>query len=38
MTTPVGRFDVKPDIRYISRWEVEIQRSVSCAIDKCRGN
>ncbi|MCD5994437.1 hypothetical protein KDX38_13370 [Pseudomonas sp. CDFA 602] len=28
MTTPVGKFDVRPDIRYISRWEVERRQSM----------
>lgn len=28
MTTPIGKFDVRPDIRYISRWEVEMLQSM----------
>jgi len=29
MTAAVGKFDVKPDIRYISRWEVEMRQSMA---------
>ena len=29
MTVAVGKFDVKPDIRYISRWEVEMRQSMA---------
>jgi len=29
MPTTFGKFDVKPDIRYISRWEVEMRQSMT---------
>lgn len=29
MTTIFGKFDVKPDIRYISRWTVEMRQSMT---------
>ena len=27
MTIPIGKFDVRPDIRLISRWGVEMRQS-----------
>jgi len=29
MTTVPGKFDLKPDIRYISRWEVEMRQDMA---------
>jgi len=29
MTTHVGKFDVKPNIRYISRWKVEMRQPMT---------
>lgn len=29
MTTPVGKFDVKPDLRFISRWDVEMRQAMA---------
>lgn len=29
MAAALGKFDVKPDIRYISRWEVEMRQSMT---------
>ncbi|WP_341522220.1 DUF1353 domain-containing protein [Pseudomonas sp. G.S.17] len=28
MTTPIGKFDVRPDIRFISRWDVEMRQEM----------
>jgi hypothetical protein len=28
MTAPVGKFDVQPDIQFISRWEVEMRQDM----------
>jgi hypothetical protein len=29
MTTAVGKFDVKPDVRFISRWDIEMRQAMA---------
>lgn len=29
MTAPIGKFDVHPDVRFISRWNVEMRQHMT---------